>query len=295
MKISFGIDVGGTNIKIGKFKNQKLLKKYSIKTDLTSKFSIIEQMIYEIKKEAESDQIEKIGIGIPGPVIDGVVSLAQNINWFEKVELKKMMLEEFSDAKINVYNDANAAALGEFRFGAGKEFQSIVFVTLGTGIGCGIIINGNLLEGKNGSAGELGHVNVTTNNPRKCSCGLSGCFERYASATGIVRTGQEVYGIERLEDFKLTCKDIFDLALNDDPKAKKVIDITLDYLALGLSKICNILNPECLIIGGGVSYGLEPYMDELMKRINSHTYVSIRNTPIRLATLKNDAGIFGLI
>jgi len=294
MKVSFGIDIGGTNIKIGKFSEHQLVKKYSIQTDFSKNDSVIKQIVGEIKKELNDDELVKIGVGIPGPVVDGVVLAAQNINWFEKVNLKLILKEYFPNILIEVYNDANAAALGEFNYGSGKDYNSIVFVTLGTGIGGGIIINGELVEGSTGSCGEIGHINIDRINGRKCTCGLKGCFEQYASATGIVKTMERIYKEKNKKVNSIECKDIFEMALNKDDDALKTLDITLNYLALGLANICNTINPDCVIIGGGVSNGLAPYLDKLQELFNKYAFYSIKNTKIKLSELKNDAGIYGL-
>ena len=288
MSITIGIDVGGTNIKIGIFDDNKLIKKYSVKTNADTSSSVTKQIISELYNIRKEYNFIKVGLGIPGPVVNGVVLGAQNINWFEKVELKKILEEEFSGVNVEVYNDANAAALGEFRFGSGKEYNSIVFVTLGTGIGGGIILNNSLIEGATGSAGEIGHLCIESENKRSCTCGLSGCFEQYASATGITKTGEEIIG-KRLE-----CKEIFEMALNDDEKALKVIEKTIDYLTTGLALICNTVNPEAVIIGGGVSAGLEPYMERIKEEFNKKAFYSVRGTEIRLAVMQNDAGIYGV-
>ncbi len=288
MNISIGIDVGGTNIKIGLFNENKLLEKYSIVTDVSTSESVINQIIEEVKKISIKYVVNKVGIGIPGPVVKGVVLGAQNINWFRKVELKKILEDKFKNINVEVYNDANAAALGEFRFGSGKEYKSIVFVTLGTGIGGGIIIDNFLIEGATGSAGEIGHLKIINENMRKCTCGLEGCFEQYASATGIVKTAEEVMGKT------LRCKDIFDMALEGNNEAQRVIDITIDYLSTGLALICNTINPECVIIGGGVSAGLSPYIEKIKEEFNKKAFYSVRNTDIKLAAMLNDAGIYGV-
>lgn len=288
MSITIGIDVGGTNIKIGIFKNNQLINKYFIETKKETSVSVIEQIIEELNKIKKEYDFVKVGLGLPGPVVNGVVLGAQNINWFEKVELKKIIEEKFQGVEIEVYNDANAAALGEFRFGSGKEYNSIVFVTLGTGIGGGIILNGQLIEGATGSAGEIGHLCIDSLNKRSCTCGLSGCFEQYASATGISKTGEEIIGR------KLQCKDIFELALKGDLKAKEVIEKTIDYLSTGLALICNTINPEAVIIGGGVSSGLSPYIEQIKQKFNKKAFYSVRNTEIKLAVMLNDAGIYGV-
>ena len=288
MSVTVGIDIGGTNIKIGIFENSNLIKKYSIKTITDTKESVIKQIIgelYNIKKEYN---FLKVGVGVPGPVVNGVVLGAQNINWFEKIDLKTILEEEFNNIEVFICNDANAAALGEFRFGSGSGYNSIVFVTLGTGIGGGIILNNQLIEGATGSAGEIGHLCIESINKRTCTCGLSGCFEQYASATGIIKTGEEIIGKT------LDCKEIFDLALTGDLKAKEVIEKTIDYLSTGLALICNTINPEAVIIGGGVSAGLAPYIEKIKEEFNKKAFYSVRNTEIKLAVMLNDAGIYGV-
>ena len=294
MSVSFGIDIGGTNIKIGIFNDHKIEKKYFVKTDSDHQDGVINQLIYELKKESLGKKIDKIGVGVPGPVVNGVVLTAQNINWFEPVALKAILEKEFPNTLVEVHNDANAAALGEFNYGSGKEYQSIVFVTLGTGIGGGVIINNKLIEGASGSCGEIGHINLEKEHGRECSCGLSGCFEQYSSATGIMKTATEVFKKYNLKVDGLECKDIFNMALNNHIAASEVVDITLDYLGLGLANVCNVLNPECVIIGGGVSAGLVNYLPKIQQLFDKYAFYSIKSTKIALASLGNDAGIYGL-
>lgn len=303
MKCIFGVDVGGTNIKFGKFVDETLVESFQQKTHSNPNDpinSIVDQIVNTVLSNLNKDELIGIGVGVPGPVIDGVVKGAQNIYW-EEVELQKALEDAFyekgyKDLKIVTLNDANAATLGEWYYGKGKKTPNMVFVTLGTGIGGGIIINSKLLEGFTGSAGEIGHIKIFPFEGRPCSCGLSGCLEQYASATGIAKTG---YGMIKNGDTVLknkkylNCKDIFDAAYAGDKIANDIVDKSAYYLAIGLANVANTLNPNKIILGGGVSKAGSILLDNVKKYFNDLAFYSITNTEIELATLLNDAGIYG--
>lgn len=298
MKCYFGIDIGGTNIKFGKFVDDQLVDIFQVKTRSNQDDpinSIVNQLVEVVNEHLNDDELVGIGIGVPGPVLDGVVMGAQNIYW-EIVDLQNELNKHFKDIKIKICNDANAATLGEWYYGKGNKANSMVFVTLGTGIGGGIIINGKLFEGVTGSAGEIGHIKIFPFNGRPCSCGLSGCLEQYASASGIVKTayGMIKNGETVLSKKKyLNTKDIFDAAKDGDKIAYEIVEKSAYYLAIGLASVANTLNPELIVLGGGVSKAGDILLDNVKKYFKELAFYSITKTEIELATLFNDAGIYG--
>lgn len=295
MNCIFGIDIGGTEIKIGKFYDDKLVLKTSIKTNTSEngKF-ILNDIFNKIDELLEEDHLVGIGVGVPGPVVNGVVLGAQNIGW-GKVDAASIINERYPGISVKILNDANAAALGEMASGGARKYKSFVFMTIGTGIGGGIVINGQLVEGNNGSTGEIGHIRVGFENTRKCTCGLYDCIETYASATGIVRTANElkVDRKTKLNDVEITAKNIFDVAKLGDEVALEVVEIMVEKLSSAIAAIANTVNPEAIVIGGGVSKAGEFLLSRLEKRFKELAFYSVRNTEFALATLGNDAGIYG--
>jgi glucokinase len=296
MKCIMGIDIGGTDIKFGKFINQELVAKSQIKTNKTDHgIRIMSEVFREVDAMVGNDELIAIGIGVPGPVVNGVVLGAQNLGWKER-HIKDEVLAVYPNIACTVLNDANAATLGEMAFGGGAKYHDFVFITLGTGIGGGIVIDHQLVEGSTGSCGEVGHLRVDFHNRRKCTCGLYDCVEQYASATGIVRTAVELkVGREtKLDDYPvLTSKIIFDLAKEGDQVAMDAVDEMIEKLATALSQIANTINPEAFVIGGGVSKAGAFLLDKLEKRFKELAFFSVRNVHFELAQLGNDAGIFG--
>lgn len=294
MKCIFGVDLGGTNIKIGKFIDDKLIKKYSIPTN-TSDFgkNIIKDICLSINENLESDELVGIGIGVPGPAKSGKVYGAQNLGWKE-VNVKEEISAYFPNILIEVVNDANAALFGEYYCGSAKGYPNVVMLTLGTGLGGGIIINGKIYEGSNGSSGEVGHISLVENG-RSCTCGLKGCLEQYVSAVGILKTAYEMRLNKKtlLNKDDLTCKDVFDFAKNGDKIALDVVNDMSEKLARGAASICNTLNPDLLLLGGGVSRAGEFLLNRVKEKFKKYAFYSIKDTKIALASLGNDAGIFG--
>lgn len=301
MNVIFGVDVGGTNIKFGKFKlngPDYLVEKFLVETAV-DKFGgnsvdmICDQIYDEVTKHLNGDNLIGVGVGIPGPVVNGVVLGAQNIKW-GVVDLKVELRKRFGNVDIEVLNDANAATLGEWYFGAGEKLENAILITLGTGVGGGIIVNNHLIEGATGSCGEIGHIKIFPYNGRKCSCGLEGCLEQYASATGIVKTAK-IQMIERgmPVDDELTCKEIFDRAKDGDDFYLEVVDKSAYFLATGLASICNTLNPNVIMIGGGVSKSGDFFTARVRKIFREMAFFSVKDTKIVVATLANDAGIYG--
>lgn len=295
MDCIFGVDVGGTNIKIGKFVKGELVDYSSINTNKENDGKqIMPDILKEINRMLNGDTLIGIGMGVPGPVVNGVLLKAPNLGW-ETFDVVERVRSEYGNIYIKVTNDANLATLGEHKLGGGIGFKDFVFLTLGTGIGGGIILNNELHEGINGSAGEIGHIRVDFRNLRKCNCGLFDCVERYASASGVVITAREKIPGRKtsLSLDNLSSKIIFDEAKKGDEVALEVVDEMIEKLATALSQIANTLNPEAFVIGGGVSKTGAFLLDKLSKRFQELAFFPVRNTQFRLATLGNDAGIYG--
>lgn len=297
----FGVDVGGTTVKIGLFSGDgKLEEKYEIATDKSDQGAhIIEHIaakLDEIIAEKSYGILDcmGVGIGLPGPVDRGMILGCVNLGWgiFS-------IVEEFSKAfhNVPVYagNDANTAALGEYVAGAGKGMKNMMMVTLGTGVGGGIIIDGRILEGANGGAGEIGHIPVNPQEQDICGCGKKGCLEQYASATGIVRVAEKL----RKENGNTalpagcTAKQVFDYAKEGDELAMQAVEELGRYLGLALASCACVLNPEGIVIGGGVSRAGKILLDVTEKNFQTYVFKPCRNVKFRLAELGNDAGIYG--
>lgn len=306
MMYYIGIDVGGTSIKIGLFNNNdELIDKISFKTRTVE--YLVDDIYNNIKEVFNNnglslDKLKGIGIGFPGHVdgSTGTVIYSNNLvaHNFEIVKLLKSKIDTY----IRISNDANVAALGEYHFGKGKEYKNIVFVTLGTGIGGGIIINGHMLEGKNGAGAEIGHMVISTNG-QLCSCGRRGCFETYASATALIRNARVaminnptslLWSVAKKPE-DLDGMAFFDsLALNDKV-ANIVFEQYIEDLAEGLTNLANIFRPDAIILGGGISYRGDSLMEPLQNRLSKMIYGGQWNARVELmvSTLKNDAGIYG--
>lgn len=297
----FGVDVGGTTVKIGLFSGDgKLEEKYEIATDKSDQGAhIIEHIAAKLeeiiaKKSYGILDCMGVGIGLPGPVDRGMILGCVNLGWgiFS-------IVEEFSKAfhNVPVYagNDANIAALGEYVAGAGKGMKNMIMVTLGTGVGGGIIIDGRILEGANGGAGEIGHIPVNPQEQDTCGCGKKVCLEQYASATGIVRIAEKL----RKENGNTalpagcTAKQVFDYAKEGDELAMQAVEELGRYLGLALASCACVLNPEGIVIGGGVSRAGKILLDVTEKNFQTYVFKPCRNVKFSLAELGNDAGIYG--
>ena len=303
-KYGFGVDVGGTTCKLGLFEtNGTLIDKWEIPTNTDNNGESIPRDIVAavhnkmIEKNLTKDDVEGIGIGLPGAVTeDGVVNKCVNLGWGVVPIVEQM--EALSGLKVRAANDANIAALGEAWMGAGKGCHSVVMVTLGTGIGGGIVLNNRILTGFNGAAGEIGHIVVNEDEILQCNCGSHGCIEQYASATGIVMMAHrhldrstKPSALRDMEDF--TAKDVFDLAKAGDELAKEVIHQVCYLLGKMIATVCNVINPEVVLIGGGVSKAGQIIIDEIKEGFGVGIFHACANTKITLATLGNDAGIYG--
>lgn len=302
----FGADLGGTTCKLGLFRTDgTLLEKWEIPTDTSNQGENILRDIAAavhakmVERSLTKEMVEGLGIGVPGPVSkDGTVNRAVNLGWGVMPVAKQ--LQELSGLKVRVANDANIAALGENWMGSGKGFGSIVMVTLGTGIGGGIVIDGQILTGADGAAGEIGHMTVNEQELEACGCGRFGCLEQYASATGIARYARRALAgsneSSRLREIRaedLTAKDVFDAAKEGDRVANEVVEAVGRMLASALAKICVVVNPEAVLIGGGVSKAGQILLDAIEEPFRGMAFHACQDTKILLASLGNDAGIYG--
>ncbi len=304
-KYGFGLDLGGTTCKCGLFTTEgELVEKWEVPTDTSNGgVNILKNLAQAVIKKMEekgisSDDVSGVGIGIPGPVSeDGVVNRCVNLGW-GVFNVEKEFSECLGGIKVKAGNDANVAALGEAWMGAAKEYSSSVMVTLGTGVGGGVIINDEIISGAAGAAGEIGHIRVNYTEECECGCGNKGCLEQYCSATGIARLAKirlaQNDDASPLRDVeKLDAKAVFDEAKKGDVVAKEIVKRACEYLAQGLQVISSVINPEAFVIGGGVSKAGQYLIDETEYRFNQIAFHGCKNTKITLATLGNDAGIYG--
>ena len=303
-KYAFGVDIGGTTIKMGFFETTgELLEKWEIPTRTEDNgVNILPDIASEIdkklgEKSIDKSDVEGVGVGVPGPVDeDGTVFRCVNLGW--GVFNVQIELNRLTELKVKVGNDANVAALGEMWQGGGKGYKNIVMVTLGTGVGGGVIINEKIVAGSDGAGGEIGHINMKENEKEACGCGNHGCLEQYASATGIVRTTKKF--LEEHPDAEtelnaktVTAKDIFDCAKNGDEVAEKMVDRTAKILGRGLSQIACVVNPQVFVIGGGMSKAGSLLIEKVQNYYQQYAFHAARNTYFKLADLGNDAGIYG--
>jgi len=304
-----GIDIGGTNIKIGVINDDgEIVCKTSIKTETDLGYRAIVQSIAKAVDEcvAESGvqrkKIEWLGAGCPGTCNKetGMVETANNLNWHNVPLLADLQSETGFSAFID--NDANAAAYGEFVAGAAKGADSAVIITLGTGVGSGIILNKKLYYGMNYAGGEIGHMVIEVDG-YECSCGRNGCFEAYSSATGLIRMTKEAIQKDKgtkmreLVDIKgkISARTAWDAAKMEDKAGKEVVKKYIKYLAAGITNVINIFQPDIVCIGGGVCGEGDNLLIPLKKSVKDGVYSknSKKNTEIAICKLGNDAGIIG--
>ena len=305
-KYGFGVDIGGTTCKIGFFEtNGTMLDKWEIKTNTENQgSSILDDVTAAVNEKLEKEGISKddvqgIGVGVPGPVTkDGMVLRCVNLGWGEfNVE---HTLAEKSGLKVKAGNDANVAALGEMWQGGGKGYTDVVMVTLGTGVGGGIIVGGKIIAGANGAGGEIGHIMMKEDETDVCGCGKKGCLEQYASATGIVRMAKKLLAEDTRETSlrtlaELTAKDIFDAAKAGDAVASDLVEELGKMLGTALANIACVVNPQVFVIGGGVSRAGSILIDAIKKNYTERTFHACRNAEFALASLGNDAGMYGCV
>lgn len=302
-KFCFGIDVGGTTVKLGLFTAQgDLLEKWEIKTRVENGgINIIPDVAETVKAKIEEKNIDKneiigIGLGVPGPVKeDGTILGTANLGWGVFNVVKE--LSDSTGLTVKATNDANAAALGEMWKGGGQGYKNIVLVTLGTGIGGGIILNGQVLSGTNGASGEIGHIHINDEETEACGCGNIGCLEQVSSATGIVRIGKKVLKNSEkpsiLRNKEISAKAVFDAVKEDDELAIQIAEIFGEYLGKAMAIIATVVDPQVYVIGGGVSKAGDIIFKFTDKYFQKHAFSANRNIKFALAKLGNDAGIYG--
>ena len=304
MKFGFGVDLGGTTVKLAYFdETGAMLDKWEIPTNTAENGKYILPDIaaavlkYMDEKKISREDILGVGIGVPGAVNNkGIVAGCDNLGWGHFSV--KDALEPLLGMPVVAGNDATVAALGECWKGGGQGYKSVVLVTLGTGVGGGIIIDGKPVHGFTGAAGEIGHMVLNRNETAVCGCGKSGCVEQYCSATGISRLTRlalaetDAPSPLRIVE-KIMAKDVFDAANGGDKLAQDVLEQVYAYMGEFIANICCVVNPEVVVLGGGVSRAGQPLLDGVKRHFAKWGYHACQDTEFRLATLGNDAGAYG--
>lgn len=303
-KRCFGVDIGGTTVKMGLFTVAgKVTDKWEIPTrkEENGKY-ILEDIAKSVKERMQRDtltleDIAGLGIGVPGPVKeDGTVLKCANLGW-GVFNVAETVRELTGIENVKVGNDANVAALGEMWQGGGKGYNNLVMVTLGTGVGGGVILGGKILTGSNGAGGEIGHIRVNYEEKDVCGCGKTGCLEQYASATGVVRLAKKA--LEKKEKKTtlvaddLSAKAVFDAAKAGDELAMDIVEEFGFYLGMALAHISQVIDPEVFVIGGGVARAGQIIIDEVSKNYEENVMFALKNKAFKMAELGNDAGIYG--
>ncbi|MEE1315149.1 MAG: ROK family glucokinase [Faecalimonas sp.] len=299
----FGVDIGGTTVKMGLFQEDgTIVEKWEIVTRVENAGeAILPDVAASILEKLAQHKIEKaevcgIGVGVPAPVTgDGIVKQTTNLGWGYKDV--KGELEGLTGLSVKVGNDANVAALGEMWKGGGKGSRNMVMVTLGTGVGGGIIVDGKMLIGMNGAGGEIGHIVMKPEETERCGCGKTGCLEQYASATGIARLAKKRLANNTdatvLQAEGITAKDVFDAVKEGDAVAIEIAKEFGRYLGYGLATVAALADPEVYVIGGGVSKAGEILFEFIREPYLEKAFYASKHVEFALATLGNDAGIYG--
>lgn len=302
-KTIFGVDLGGTTVKLGYFDmDGNVLDKWEIPTRKEDNGSLIlpdiaKAILDKMKEKGlEKEDVVGVGIGVPGPVNDeGVIFMAANLGW--GIMNINEELSKLTGLPVKAGNDANVAALGEMWKGGGQGHKNLVAVTLGTGVGGGIIVNGQLLAGATGAGGEIGHIHVEDAETDVCGCGNKGCLEQYSSATGVVRLANRALAASDkdsvLRNGEVSAKTVFDAVKAGDALAIEIAEKFGEYLGKGLASIAGVVNPEIFVIGGGVSKAGPVLLDYIKKYYTPYVFHGSRDALFALATLGNDAGIYG--
>lgn len=305
-KYAFGVDIGGTTCKIGFFETAGvLIDKWEIHTNTENGGeNILPDVAKAIDNKLAQEGISKsevqgVGVGVPGPVTsDGVVNRCVNLGW--GVVNVSDVLGRLTGLEVRVGNDANVAALGEMWQGGAKGSKDVIVVTLGTGVGGGVIVDGKIVAGFNGAGGEIGHITVNRDEIEACNCGQYGCLEQYTSATGVVRLAkrklaksEDETALRKYEP--LTAKDVFDEAKAGDAIAVELVDEVCEILGSALSNMACVVNPEIVVIGGGVSKAGSILIDCIQKHYQENAFFACRDAKFALAQLGNDAGMYGCV
>ena len=303
---AFGVDIGGTTVKIGLFETEgNLLEKWEIPTRVEGNGNRIIPDIADAvngkmkERKMQPEDVQGIGIGVPGPVLnESIVNRCVNLGW-GIVDVSKEMRQLTGIENIAAGNDANVAALGEMWKGAGKGHENGVMITLGTGVGGGIILTGKIVSGHHGAAGEIGHIKVSDDEGFPCGCGKKGHLEQYASATGIVKKAKEILektaqDSVRCHKDEITAKNVFDAARDGD-EPSEAVRFACRMLGQAMAHIADVMDPEVFVIGGGVSRAGEILLNGVKKYYRETVFHESENTEIALAECGNDAGIYGAV
>lgn len=305
-KKCIGIDIGGTTVKIGIFETDgSLLDKWEVPTrkEEDGRYILPDVAASVLAKLQEmgiaKEDVAGAGMGVPGPIMpDGHVEVCVNLGWRDR-NPQEELADLLGGIPVRSGNDANVAALGEMWQGGGKGYHDIVMVTLGTGVGGGVIIDEKIIAGRHGLGGEIGHIHVRDEEWEHCNCGGVGCLEQVASATGIAREARRAMAAKdtpsAMKQFGdgITAKDVLDCAKAGDELANEVMEIVGRYLGLALAQIALTVDPEAFVIGGGVSKAGQFLIDVVEKYYQKYTVISSNKGILTLAKLGNDAGIYG--
>lgn len=301
MKYGYGVDLGGTTVKIAFFdETGSMLEKWEIPTNTADGGThILSDIAASIRghRAGKDHEILGIGIGVPGPVdAAGIVNCCVNLGWGRTDITGELSAQ--TGLPVCAGNDANVAAMGEYWQGGGKGCRNMVFVTLGTGVGGGIVIEGRLLHGATGSGAEIGHMLLNRDETEPCGCGKRGCAEQYCSATGIVRLARRYLARHETDSVlrqceKLTCKDVFDAGKAGDATALAILEQVYALLGEMLANVCTVVNPEAVVIGGGVSKAGQVLLDGVKPYFERYVFHAAAHIRFALATLGNDAGAYG--
>ena len=300
-----GVDIGGTTIKFGLFTVEgALIEKFAIDTDTSDEGkkllpSTANAILAKLEEKGLTiTDVAGVGVGVPGPVDEnGVVLVGVNIGW-EKPVAVKQALTDLLGVPVNVTNDANIAALGEMWLGAAKGANNAIMLTLGTGVGGGVIVDGKVINGTHGAGGEIGHLTSVPEGGALCGCGKTGCLETVTSATGIVRLTKEKLSTTEIQSTlrqvaDVKAKDVFDAAKAGDALALEIVDQVGYYLGLCTANLAATTDPEQFIFGGGVSHAGDILLEAIGKYYKKFAFTGVKDTPFVIATLGNDAGIIG--
>ena len=306
---AFGIDLGGTTAKVGLFTTAgELLEKWEVPTDTSHAGEhILANLAAAVRgkmeeKSLSAQQVEGVGVGVPGPVLDSriVPIVCANLGGWGNRNVAEDLSALLDGLPVLVGNDANVAALGEIWMGAARGCRNAVMVTLGTGVGGGVIVNGKVIDGVHGAGGEIGHITVNPHETAVCGCGKRGCLEQYSSATGVVRCMKKLLEedpdtpcVLRGTDF--AAKDVFDAARSGDVLAAREVDQMTATLGMALANIAAVVDPEMFLVGGGVARAGAVLFDPLVAHYRDTAFRSCRDIPIKAASLGNDAGIYGAV
>lgn len=305
-KVCVGIDVGGTTVKLGLFETTgRLMDKWEIptRTEDGAK-NILPDIAASVRKKLEDLEIDLedvtgAGMGIPGPVLpDGSVTLCVNLGWRD-MNPQRELSALLDGLPVKSGNDANVAALGEMWQGGGKGFSDIVMVTLGTGVGGGVIIDEKIVAGRHGLGGEIGHIHARDEETESCNCGGVGCLEQVASATGIAREARrkmaasDTPSVLREVGDQVTAKDVLDAAKAGDALALEVMEVVGHYLGVALASLALTVDPQMFVIGGGVSKAGQYLIEVINRHYAQYMPISENRGTVGLAKLGNDAGIYG--